>query len=237
MIPEEDQVLRMENVVKRFGTFTAIDHVSLSISRGEALGLVGPNGSGKTTAVNVISGLQTVTTGRIYLNGNSVEQLSAARRARLGINRTFQIPKPFRDLTVEENVQLAQHYTRRQGRPIIEILQLVELDAVAGVTPAGLTMAQQKRVDLARALAPAPEVLLVDEIAAGLNPREIAVAAKLLQIVKDWGTSLLIVEHIMPFLEQVVDRVIVLDAGRVIFGGALDEATHDPEVMRVFFGD
>jgi branched-chain amino acid transport system ATP-binding protein len=116
-------------------------------------------------------------------------------------------------------------------------LQLLELDNVAGVTPATLTIAQQKRVDLARALASAPDVLLVDEIAAGLNPTETGASAKLLQTIKEWGTSLVVVEHIMSFLEQVADRVIVLDAGRVIFSGTLEKAVHDPEVIKVFFGD
>ena len=236
MSPEP--LLRIENVMKRFGGFRALDGISLQLAPGEVLGLVGPNGSGKTTCINVISGFYPPDGGRVLFDGTSIGGTPAHLLARRGINRTFQSPKPFLSLTVRENVVIPASYGHGARPPVdvSELLASLELDAVAGRPAGDLNSAQQKTLDLARALATAPRLLLVDELAAGLNPAELARMAKRLRALADGGMALLVVEHLMGFIDQVTDRVIVMNAGREIFEGTLRVATHDPEVIRVFLG-
>jgi branched-chain amino acid transport system ATP-binding protein len=231
-------LLRVEQVMKRFGGFRALDGVSLHLAPGEVLGLVGPNGSGKTTCINVISGLYPPDGGRVIFDGSSIGGTSAYLLARSGINRTFQSPKPFLSLTVRETVAIAA--TEASGeRPPVDVAALLaslELDRLADRPAGDLNSAQQKTLDLARALATTPRLLLVDELAAGLNPAELArMASRLRALAKD-GMALLVVEHLMGFIDQVTDRVIVMNAGKEIFEGTLRSATHDPEVIRVFLG-
>jgi len=216
----------------------ALDGVSLELAPGEVLGLVGPNGSGKTTCINVISGLYPPDGGRVLFDGVSIAGMRAHLLARRGINRTFQSPKPFLSLTVRENVQIAATYGHgaRAAVDLPGLLAALELDQVADRPAGDLNSAQQKTLDLARALATAPRLLLVDELAAGLNHAELArMAIRLRALARD-GMALLVVEHLMGFIDQVTDRVIVLNAGREIFEGTLRSATHDKEVIRVFLG-
>lgn len=236
MSPEP--LLRIDKLVKRFGGFSALDGVSLSLQPGEVLGLVGPNGSGKTTCINVISGLHRPDEGRVEFEGADIGGTPSHRLAKRGINRTFQSPHPFPNLTVLENVQVAATYGHASGAPtdLPALLASLELDRLQHRTAADLNSAQQKMLDLARALATAPRLLLVDELAAGLNPQELVrVAARLRELASD-GMALLVVEHLMGFLEKVTDRAIVMNAGREIFEGKLSAATRDPEVVRVFLG-
>ena len=231
-------LLRVEAVTKRFGGFRALDGISLDLAPGEALGLVGPNGSGKTTCINVISGLYAPDDGRVVFGGASIGGLRAHLLARRGINRTFQSPKPFLSLTVRENVLIAATYGNTGRAPIdlAGLLAALDLDLVADRPAGDLNSAQQKTLDLARALATAPRLLLVDELAAGLNAAELARMATRLRALARDGMALLVVEHLMGFIDQVTDRVIVMNAGREIFEGTLRDATHDPEVIRVFLG-
>lgn len=224
--------------MKRFGGFRALDGVSLSLRPGEVLGLVGPNGSGKTTCINVISGLYRPNEGRVEFEGADIGGTPSHRLARRGINRTFQSPHPFPGLTVLENVQVAATYGHAGGTPtdLPALLGSLELDRLQDRLAGDLNSAQQKMLDLARALATAPRLLLVDELAAGLNPQELARVAARLRALAAGGMALLVVEHLMGFLEKVTDRVIVMNAGREIFEGKLAAATRDPEVMRVFLG-
>jgi branched-chain amino acid transport system ATP-binding protein len=232
--------LRVEQLVKRFGGFRALDGVSFHLDPGEVLGLVGPNGSGKTTCINVISGLYAPDGGTVTFEGASIGGTPMHRLARLGINRTFQSPKPFLSLTVRENVEIAAAYGHKGGAAgapdIAELLAAMGLDRL-GNRPAGdLNSAQQKTLDLARALATAPRVLLVDELAAGLNPAELLRMADSLRAMAERGTAMLVVEHLMGFIDRVTDRVIVMNAGKEIFEGTLATATRDPDVIRVFLG-
>ncbi len=229
-------LLSVSGLSKRFGAYRALDGLSLEVAAGEILGLVGPNGSGKTTAINVISGVYAADAGTIRFDGRPVGGLPIHRRARLGINRTFQVPKPFRSLTVTENLEVASAHSRSGDNQIRECLELLALDSVAGREAASLTSAQQKRLDLARALVARPRLLLVDEIGAGLNPAELQLMAQTLLAIAGSGVALLVVEHLLGFLRAVASRVVVMDAGREIFEGPLDLAARDPQVIDVFLG-
>ena len=233
-----DPLLTVDGLVKRFGGFRALDGLSFTLKAGEILGLVGPNGSGKTTCINVISGLYAPDGGAIRFEGRSIGGLASHRLVHLGINRTFQIPRSFLGLSVRENVEIAIAYGRnRHGASDLNTL-LSSLD-LAGFAekPAGeLNSAHQKMLDLARALATGPRLLLVDELAAGLNPAELEqVAAKLKELAQS-GIALLVVEHLMGFMDQITDRVIVMNAGKEIFEGSLAEAIKNVQVVEVFLG-
>ncbi len=236
MSPEP--LLEIAGLVKRFGGFRALDGVSFSLGPGEVLGLVGPNGSGKTTCINVISGLYAPDRGEMRFAGRPLGGNAMHRRARLGINRTFQSPRPFASLSVRQNVELAAFYGHAEGprADIPALLASLDLDTLAPRRAEDLNSAQQKLLDLARALATAPRLLLVDELAAGLNPAELARMAERLRALARGGMALLVVEHLLGFLESVTDRVIVMNAGREIFEGGLPAAVRHPEVVRVFLG-
>lgn len=235
MSPEP--LLQVQEVIKRFGGFTALAGVSFHLHPGEVLGLVGPNGSGKTTCINVISGLYAPDGGQVLYQGRAIGGEKSHRLAKAGINRTFQSPKPFLSLTVRENVELASHYgDPRPGFDVDGLLSELELDRYANRPAAELNSAQQKTLDLARAMATEPKLLLVDELAAGLNPSELNRMADRLRALADGGMALLVVEHLMGFIDKVTDRVVVMAAGKEFFGGTLADATKDPEVIRVFLG-
>jgi branched-chain amino acid transport system ATP-binding protein len=216
-----EPLLNVDGLVKRFGGFRALDGVSFHLNPGEVLGLVGPNGSGKTTCINVICGLYAADGGNITYNGRSILGQRSHRLVKAGINRTFQSPKPFLSLTVFD---------------IDALLAQLELDRYATRPAAELNSAQQKTLDLARAMATEPRLLLVDELAAGLNPAELSGMADRLRALADAGMALLVVEHLMGFIDKVTDRVVVMAAGKEFFGGTLSDATKDPEVIRVFLG-
>jgi len=233
-----EPLLSVEQVMKRFGGFRALDGVSLQLTPGEVLGLVGPNGSGKTTCINIISGFYPPDEGRVVFDGVAIGGTRSHLLARRGINRTFQSPKPFLSLTVRENVLIAATYGHGGRAPVDvpALLASLELDGLADRLAGDLNSAQQKTLDLARALATAPRLLLVDELAAGLNPAELARMAVRLRALAEHGMALLVVEHLMGFIDRVTDRVIVINAGKEIFEGTLRLATRDPEVIRVFLG-
>ncbi len=231
-------LLRVDKVVKRFGGFCALDAVSFHLMPGEILGLVGPNGSGKTTCINVISGLYRPDAGQVLLDERPIGGLPPHQLVHLGINRTFQVPKPFLSLTVRENVEVAAAYGRRHrdAMDIDIILGTFDLIASRSQPAAALNSVQQKMLDLARALATAPRILLIDELAAGLNPEELRRVAARLRELADSGIALVVVEHLMGFIGEVTDRVIVLNAGHEIFEGKLDDAVRDRQVIEVFLG-
>ena len=228
--------LQVSGLTRSFGGLPALAGVDLDLRHGEVVGLLGPNGSGKTTLINVVSGVYRPTSGKVELLGHDATGQAPERLVRLGLNRTFQTPRPFRPLSVLENVQVALRHGRDPRQSPEEILDLCGLGGQGGLPAESLNSSQQKRLDLARALATAPEVLLVDELAAGMRHDELDGAAELLRKLAAAGRALLVVEHLMGFVRQVTDRVVVLNAGTTIFAGSLEEASEDPHVVEVFLG-
>ena len=237
-------LLAVERLTKRFGGFTAVDGVSFQVAEGEILGLLGPNGSGKSTTFNCIAGMLKPSAGSVKLAGAEIGGLSADETCRRGIGRTFQIPRPFRTLSLLENAMLAAHYgaggsidaaeAERRARDALRLAQLPE-DASAQVH--GLGAAGLKKLELARALATQPKLLLADESLGGLDTGEMNQAADMLKRIRDErGITIVWVEHIMGVLLRVVDRVVVLDHGAVIFQGSPAEAQADAKVAEVYLG-
>ena len=238
MSPESAPLLKVSKLVKRFGGFYALDGLSFHVSSGEILGLVGPNGSGKTTAINVISGLYAPDGGEIALEGISIGAVASHKLVHRGVNRTFQIPKPFLSLTVRQNVEVALAYGGATVAPpsMADLLNEYRLAEVADRPAADLNNAQQKMLDLVRALATRPRLLLLDELAAGLNPAELDWIAERIKALATGGMAIIVVEHLMGFIEHITDRVIVMNAGKEIFEGKLAVAVTVPQVIEVFLG-
>jgi len=237
-------VLRLAGLTKRFGGFVAVNQVSFEVRRGEILGLIGPNGSGKSTTFNLVAGMLRPTAGSIRFDGDEIAGLPAHRICRSGVGRTFQIPRPFRKLSLIENVTLAAFFgagsriSRHEAeRRANESLALVGLPVESGATTHGLGAAALKKLELARALATKPKLLLADESLGGLDPAEMERAADLLQGIRArMGITIIWVEHIMGVLMRVVDRVIVLDHGEKIFEGLPQDAVRDARVAQVYLG-
>jgi branched-chain amino acid transport system ATP-binding protein len=229
-------LLKVDGLVKAFGGFLALNGIAFHVNAGEVLGLVGPNGSGKTTCINVISGLYPPSSGRVILDGVDVGGLRSHRLVHRGIARTFQVPKPFMTLTVRENIEVAAAYGGKAAIDIPALLASCELDGLSARPAVELNSVQQKMLDLARALATSPRLLCVDELAAGLSQGELDKMARRLRDLASTGMGLLVVEHLMSFIDQVTDRVIVMNAGKEIFEGRLSAAVQDPRVIEVYFG-
>jgi len=237
-------MLAVEGLSKRFGGFLAVNQVSFEVRQGEILGLIGPNGSGKSTTFNLIAGTLRPTSGSVRFEGRDIGSLSAHTICRGGVARTFQIPRPFRKLSLIENVALAAYYGAAGGisraearRRAEEALGLVGLPTDAAATTAGLGAAALKKLELARALATKPRLLLADESLGGLDSSEMERAADLLESIRSrMGVTIIWVEHIMGVLMRIVDRVIVLDHGEKIFEGAPAQAAVDPRVTEVYLG-
>jgi branched-chain amino acid transport system ATP-binding protein len=231
-----EPLLDLRGLRKSFSGLLAVDDVSFTVRPGEIVGLVGPNGSGKTTTINLISGVILADAGQILLGGHPIHRLPPFRRVHLGINRSFQVPKPFRDMTVAENIEVAIKFGGGKEADPKRILADLNFEAHRERLASSLTANQQKMLDLGRALATGPRLLLVDEIGAGLNPAELACVADLLKRLAKRGMALVVVEHLLNFLNRVTDHVIVLDAGRKLFEGTLKDASTDRQVVAAFLG-
>ncbi len=239
-------MLVVEGLTKRFGGFTAVSDLGFEVREGEILGLIGPNGSGKSTTFNLIAGALPPTAGSIRFQGREVAGLPPDRVCHLGIGRTFQVPRPFRKLSLVENVALAAYYGRDEGTPSAEearahareALGLVGLPTGDDARVQGLGAAGLKKLELAKALATGPRLLLADESLGGLDQTEMEQAADLLRRIRgERGITIIWVEHIMGVLMRVVDRVMVLDHGEKIAEGSPREVASDRRVMEVYLGD
>lgn len=237
-------LLEVSGLTKKFGGFTAVDNVSFGVAQGEILGLLGPNGSGKSTTFNCIAGMLRPTSGSVKLDGEEIAGLNADATCHKGIGRTFQIPRPFRELSLVENATLAAYYganghiTRAEAESRArDSLALAQLSVDVSARVSGLGAAGLKKLELARALATQPKLLLADESLGGLDSGEMRQAADMLKHIRDVrGITIVWVEHIMGVLLSVVDRVVVLDHGAVIFQGTPREAQQDERVAEVYLG-
>jgi branched-chain amino acid transport system permease protein len=238
----EGAALECHDVWKAFGGIQALRGVSLTVGRGEIVGLVGPNGSGKTTLINVISGHYTVDRGRITLGATVLSERPAHRIAGLGVSRTYQIPRPFAHFSALDNVALAAtfgaaHCPPREARDDARgWLEFTGLARRAAALPHELNLHERKFLELARALAGRPRVILLDEVLSGLNPGEIASAISLLHEIRARGVAILFVEHVMRAVLELSDRVVVLNEGEVIAAGTPHEAMRAPRVVDVYLG-
>jgi branched-chain amino acid transport system ATP-binding protein len=243
-MPSADKTaLQVGDVTKRFGGLIAVQNLSFALAENEVLGLIGPNGSGKTTMMNLISGALRPTSGEIRLYGDDIAGVGASRIANKGIARTFQLVRMLPGLTVLENVSAGGVFghTRRWGKELDDyaqaLLQRVGLPNAGDVAVTALTYIDQKRVELARALASGPKVLLLDEWLAGLNPTELKTGIALIEQLRVEGRTIIIVEHVMHAIRSLCDRCIVMSSGVKIAEGTPREVLADAEVIRAYLGD
>jgi branched-chain amino acid transport system ATP-binding protein len=237
-------MLKITGLSKRFGSFVAVNQVSFEVEEGEILGLIGPNGSGKSTIFNVVAGMYKPTAGSIVFQGREIGGLPAHQVCQLGIGRTFQIPRPFTKLSIVENVVAAAFFgpfprpSAKVARDrALEVLSLVGLDSASDDSIDGLGAAGLKKLELAKALATRPKLLLADEALGGLDAEEMIQAVDLLARIRtDMGITIVWVEHIMGMLMRVVGRVVVLDHGEKIFEGSPSACVEDPLVTECYLG-
>jgi branched-chain amino acid transport system ATP-binding protein len=231
-------LLELRGVSKSFGQVVVADDLSYELEAGEVLGVVGPNGAGKTSMLNLISGNLRVDTGQIVLDGRDITPIAAHARARAGIGRTFQIPRPFTGMTVFENVLVGASQARPPDRleRSIEALDLAGMLARANAIAGSLTLLDRKRLDLARALAMRPRLLLLDEIAGGLTEAEVVVLIGTVRGLKAEGLAIIWIEHMVQALVSVVDRLMAINYGRKLLEGEPRAVMADPEVQSVYLG-
>ncbi len=235
-----DLIASAEYVTVRFGGLVAVNDASVPVPEGKIVGLIGPNGAGKTTLFATIAGFQRPNAGRIVFAGRDITRLPPHRRARLGIARTFQIVQPFAGLTVRENIAVGahlRHVARAEALAAAEaVAQRVGLEPLLDLPAAALTVAGRKRLELARALATEPRLLLLDEVLAGLNPSEVRDMIPVIRAIRDGGVTVLMIEHVMQAVMALAEEVHVLAEGRIIARGAPEAVARDPAVIEAYLG-
>ncbi|MEE9240901.1 MAG: ABC transporter ATP-binding protein [bacterium] len=239
-----ETLLDVQGVTKRFGGFHALTRVSLHVKAGERFGLIGPNGSGKTTLINCVSGALQNDEGEITFGGVNITKMPAYQRARLGVIRSFQIPKPFTSMTVLQNLCIPLEYAalhKSQGgnleKEAMEILELIGFEEKANLTSAGLTQIEMRKLELARAMAARPKLLISDEAMAGLSSSEVDDILAILFKLSEQGVTIIMIEHIMRAVMKFSERIVVLDAGEKIAEGAPDEILNNKKVERAYLGE
>jgi branched-chain amino acid transport system ATP-binding protein len=240
-------LLQVDNLSKRFGGFVALDGIDFAVRKGERVGLIGPNGSGKSTLVNCICGTLHNETGTVHFDGGSVDGMLAHQRTRLGLSRTFQLPRPFPSMTVADNVRIPLLYTvNARGKARLsatdiaarctELLEVVGLAHKMAKWPRDLTQVEMRKLELARAMAAEPKLLIADEAMAGLSQSEVADIVSLLIRLNERGITIVLIEHIMRAVMSFSQRLVVLVSGKKIADGPPDEVIRDPEVERAYLG-
>ena len=236
-----EALLAVHNASKHFLGLRAVDDVSLSVSKGEIVSIIGPNGAGKTTLFNLLTGQLAPTAGEVRLRGQQINRLAPHQRARLGMGRTFQISKPLIALSALENVMIGafmRHSQLSVARDrAMAVLEKVGLAHHARRRAGDLTLSERRRLEVARALAMEPEIVLLDEVMAGLNQSEVGQAIELLQGLHADGLTFLIIEHNLKVVRAFSERVVVLDRGRLIAQGTADQILNSPEVVKAYLGD
>jgi len=238
----ERPLLELEGVSKFFGGLIALDYVDIKISTGEIVGLIGPNGAGKTTLFNVISGSHHPDRGKVFFQGNEITGLKPHRTCHQGIARTFQIPKPFLQLTVLENMMVGAYFGSRLGKrketleKVSEILQWAGLEKKT-LTPAeSLNLVERKKLEVARALSTSPKLILLDEVIAGLNPTESSEMISFIMKLRTSGLTIFMIEHLMKVIMNLSDRIVVLHYGKKLCEGTPEHVANNPEVIEAYLG-
>jgi branched-chain amino acid transport system ATP-binding protein len=242
---ETAALLELKGVTKRFGGVAALNGVTASVTKGEILGVIGPNGAGKTTLLNCVSGVYKPDAGEISYQGQSIKGIRPHRVARLGIGRTFQIVKPFGSMTVRENAAVGALFGSGEARrgpkeafkDADRVLELVGLRSKADLEVTSLTIPDRKRLEVARAVATQPKLLLLDEVMAGLNSVEVDEALDMVRAVHATGVTVVLIEHVMRVIVGVCTRAIVLDFGQVLAEGAPDVVLRDERVIQAYLGE
>ncbi|ACI20653.1 MULTISPECIES: ABC transporter ATP-binding protein [Thermodesulfovibrio] len=237
-------ILETKNLAKKYGGVEVLNNVNLKVYKGEILGMIGPNGAGKTTLMNLICKLTDITAGEIFYKGQLINDRKPYEIAKMGISRTFQVVKPFKGLTVLENVMVGAFYGKKQAKNktearqiAMEALQIVGLINEKDKEPSILPIAQRKKLELARALAMDPELLILDEVMAGLNPKELDDIMKEILLLKERGITIIAIEHVMKVIMGISDRVVVLHLGQLICEGKPNEVCNHPQVIEAYLGN